>query len=212
MGGKKLVDRTGKRYGKLTALYISSTNPIKWHCRCDCGNECDVISYNLPNGNTKSCGCEQKKIASKTHKIHGMKNTRLYYIWIGMKERCTNPKNKRYNRYGGRGIKICEEWKNDFIAFYKWAKDNGYKDELTIDRINVDGNYEPNNCRWASWKEQANNTSNNLVYELNGETHTLAEWSEIYAMKYQTVRTRIRQLGWSLEEALTTPIRGVRHK
>lgn len=211
----KKIDRTGERYGNLTVLYESykkcGHNAV-WHCRCDCGKEVDVVAYNLSNGNTRSCGCLQKRVASDTHKTHGMKNTRLYQIWIGMKDRCNNPSNKRYDRYGGRGISVCEDWQEDFIKFYNWAIDNGYQESLTIDRIDLNGNYGPNNCRWATWREQANNTSRNVSIELNGENHTLSEWADIYGINAKTLYTRIFQLGWDFEEALTTPIRGIRHE
>lgn len=139
---------------------------------------------------------------------HGMRHTRLYDIWRGMKQRCYNPKTNRYKNYGGRGICVCDEWKNDFQSFYNWAISSGYSDDLTIDRINTDGNYEPGNCRWATVKQQANNRTSNNIVEFNGESHTLTQWSEITGIKMATIWARL-QKGWSVSDALTVkPFRG----
>ena len=131
-----------------------------------CGTEFKTGSQDVKRGHTKSCGCYQKRRVSETHKTHGKRHTRLYKIWINMKKRTLNSKNKHYINYGGRGITICDEWKNDFMSFYNWAMENGYSDELSIDRIDNDGNYEPNNCRWTTrtiqnrnQRIQKNNTS-----------------------------------------------------
>ena len=123
-----------------------------------CGNNFKANTYDINRGRTKSCGCHRKRRVSETHKTHGLNSTRLYNIWSHMKTRTLNPKHKHYNDYGGRGITICNEWKNDFKAFYDWAMSNGYSDELSIDRIDNDGNYEPNNCRWVTQTIQARNT------------------------------------------------------
>lgn len=120
-----------------------------------------------------------------------------------MKRRCNNPKNNEYKHYGGRGIKVCEEW-FEFSGFYCWAQANGYAEDLTLDRIDVNGNYEPGNCRWVDIKTQENNRTNNVVISFNGESHTRQEWSEITGIKYTTIRNRIDNLGWSVERALTT--------
>lgn len=140
---------------------------------------------------------------NKNHLKHGMRNTRIYNIWRSMNQRCSNPNTINYHRYGGRGIKVCDEWKNDFLAFADWALANGYADNLTIDRKDVNGNYEPSNCRWSTTKEQQNNKRSNRIVEWNGASHTLGEWSEITGIRLATIWARL-QKGWTPERALTT--------
>jgi hypothetical protein len=135
---------------------------------------------------------------------HGMRHTRLYETFVNMKTRCYNSNNSRYKLYGGRGIKICDEWLKDFNTFYEWAIDHGYNDTLTIDRIDPDGDYEPSNCRWVTWQTQQNNRRNNHRISFNGQNHTLAEWSRITGINYGTLVARISRRGWSVERALTT--------
>lgn len=135
----------------------------------------------------------------------GRKSTRLYRIYNNILTRCNNEKSTYYKRYGGRGITVCEEWKIDFQSFYDWSMDNGYRDDLTIDRIDNDGNYEPSNCRWVTIKEQSVNRSNNHFVSLNGEVKTLCEWCELYNINYKTVRDRLKR-GWSYEKSLTEPV------
>jgi hypothetical protein len=136
--------------------------------------------------------------------IHKMSYTRIYKTWMGMKSRCAYEKDKHYLNYGGRGIKVCDEWQNNFSTFYEWAMANGYSDNLTIDRVDVNGNYEPNNCRWVDRKTQANNRTNNKVIEYRDEMHTLAEWSEILGVKYETLAARLNKYKWSVEQAFST--------
>ena len=133
----------------------------------------------------------------------GRKGTRLYRIWANIKTRCLNPNSTHYQYYGAKGITICDEWKDDFQSFYDWSMANGYSDELTIDRINNDFGYSPDNCRWATLKEQANNTSRCRMLTVNDETKTMCEWCEIYGMNYSLVRDRLNR-HWTPEKALTT--------
>lgn len=133
------------------------------------------------------------------------KNTCLYRIWVNMKNRCYNSKTEMFKYYGGRGITICDEWRNDFTAFYNWSIINGYSDDLTIDRIDVNGNYEPSNCRWVSVAEQNVNRRNNHYITLNGITKSLSEWCRYYSINYQTVQDRLRR-GWNYSDALQKPI------
>ena len=139
-------------------------------------------------------------------KSHGKQPARLYRIWANMKSRCSNPNVDNYRFYGGRGIKVCDEWQ-DFISFRFWAITNGYADDLTLDRINNDGNYEPSNCRWDTHLHQCNNTRRNHWLTFHGETHTIAEWARIVGIKVDTLERRINAHGWSVERALTTSVR-----
>ena len=200
----KAIDLTGQRFGRLTVIERSkSTNKnAKWLCVCDCGNQKEVFGGDLKQGRTQSCGCIHSEQLAQRNFKHGLSNSRLHGIWNGMKARCYNPNFDQYADYGGRGITICREWRDDFQAFYDWAMANGYADNLTIDRIDNDGNYSPNNCRWATRQEQGYNRRDNRLITYNGETKTAAEWGMVTGIKPHTILRRLR-LGWSVDEALT---------
>ena len=201
------VIEQGQRFGRLTTIKIVGHNAEGniWLCKCDCGNEAKVNAYNLGR-QTNSCGCLRRKIAKERHTTHGKTHTRLFTIWVGMRHRCRNATLPEYPKYGGRGIKVCDEWNESFEAFEEWAIRNGYDDSLTIDRVDVNGNYEPNNCRWITHFDQQSNKRNNVNLTFNGETHTVAEWARLLDVSYSALIQRVHY-GWDAERTLTTPIR-----
>lgn len=200
----RFKDISGQKFGRLTALYRLHKYHKKgtyWLCACECGNLVETTLNNLTMGHTKSCGCLNHDNLLKRNTTHGKANTKLYDVWLHMKSRCYNVNNKDYKHYGGRGIVVCDEWKDNFQAFYDWCINNGYKDNLTIDRVDVNENYNPNNCRFADRKQQSRNRRNIKLYTINGETHCLSEWCEIYNLKFHTIQARLIR-GWSIEKAL----------
>lgn len=210
-----IKDLTGQVFGKLTVIeraedYVSPRGQRKtqWLCECSCAehNKVVVSGNHLRSGRSTSCGCFSKEYTTTRNTTHGDTKTRLYNIWSGMKKRCYNVNDPKYNNYGGRGIIICDEWKDDFVKFKSWAFDNGYQDGLTIDRINNDGNYEPSNCKWSNFVEQNNNRRSNKNITFNGETHNLKQWCNKLSLPYSPIQLRLAR-GWTIEDAFTIPIR-----
>jgi hypothetical protein len=178
-----------------------------YNVKCSkCGNITEKYCGNVNKG---VAACEK---CSEKYERHGHSKTKLYHVYNSMLARCYYSKNTRYKNYGGRGVTVCEEWKNSFTAFYEWAIANGYKDGLSIDRIDVNGNYEPSNCRWANACEQMNNTTRNHYLEWNGKTQSMALWAKETGIPYAILNQRISKLHWSAERALTTPARKLKRK
>jgi len=211
----KEVDLIGQRHGKLTCVeYLGlqkrpdGRNNKIWRCVCDCGNE-KILTTHLFNKDM-SCGC---LVGEKAHNsFYKGRNRYLYGVLFKMRERCYKTDSMYYYNYGGRGIRICDEWQGlDGIEnFQRWALSHGYKTGLTIDRIDNNKDYSPDNCRWVDMKTQSNNKRNNVYIEMNGKTQTLAQWCEEYNVPYSRVRIRLQVMGWSLQDALTTPKYGKR--
>lgn len=191
----KVHDLTGQKFGLLTVIGLAETDTRKtyWVCKCDCGNMKTVRSDSLLCGAIKSCGCIKRKQdevnLTKNHR-HKMSGTRIYSEWQGMKGRCYNKGSARYADWGGRGIEVCEQWRNSFESFYTWAMANGYQDNLTIDRIDNNRNYCPENCRWVGQQEQCRNRRSNINITIGNSTRTLMEWCEIFQVDYTNVNAR----------------------
>lgn len=199
----RLIDLTDKRFGKLVVIrrIQNKGNQPMWECACDCGNRVVVSGGHLRSGHTRSCGCFHLQRQKEWNFKHGKVNHPLYRVWRGIIDRTTLPNNKAYHCYGGRGIAMNQKWKDDFRNFYDWALDSGYKKGLSIDRIDVNGNYEPGNCRWVTQKVNCNNKRKNVRISFNGETHTATEWSEITGVNLGTLLARYHK-NWSVEEIL----------
>ena len=205
----KLIDLTGKQFGRLIVIgraENAKNGNVRWYCQCDCGEIVIVGRKELRSGDTNSCGCLKKEIIAALNMKHGESNTRLFRIWAGMKSRATNPNVKDFKYYGEKGVTVCEEWENNFKAFEKWALSNAYSDDLTIDRINSDKEYSPDNCRWADIETQNNNKRNNHYLTHNRKTMTIAEWAKEIGISDKIIRNRLRR-GWTIEKALTTPVK-----
>lgn len=203
----KFIDLTGQKFGRLIVIsrvVNNKSNGARWNCLCDCGKEKIVYSDHLRSGNTKSCGCLHRELASKRKKIHGYAKTKEYNVWKAIKQRCYNPNDTDYHNYGGRGIKVSDRWLNSFENF---LDDMGLKPspEYSIDRIDNDGDYEPNNCKWSNQIEQANNKRNNIMV---GDI-ALPEYCRQNSLNYNTIKHRITSDKWSIEKAINTPIRNV---
>lgn len=195
---------TGKTFGRLTVvryLYSDKHNRRNYECCCHCGENTITTGIALRSGKTKSCGCLLKEYyangASATHK---QSKTRLYRVWASMKDRCTNSGTVGYKNYGGRGITVCDEWLKSFESFYVWAISNGYKDGLTLDREDNDGNYDPSNCRWATHQAQCNNTRRTRRITANGATMSVAQWARKFGIHPTTIHSYVNAHSISYEE------------
>lgn len=217
-----VIDLTGRKFNRWTVLECvgrTKSGGALWRCICECGTIRDVDGRTLRDGTSKSCGCyarersvESTKIAATKHggKANG-KTERLYGIWCGIKNRCLNPNSKHYHDYGGRGIKVCDEWVEDYAVFRGWAYENGFNDSVpkkyqSLDRVDNDGPYSPDNCAWHTAIQQCNNRRGNRVVEYNGERHTLAEWGRKLNIPDDTLLKRLNKYGYSVEDAFTRPM------
>lgn len=202
------IDLVGQKFGRLTVVERAKNNKggsARWLCQCKCDKRVVVQASNLKNKNTQSCGCLQKEMAYKSNYVHGCcdKNNPTYQTWQQMVQRCTNPNNKSYKNYGSRGIHVCEAW----LKFENFLQDMGkHPKGMTLDRVDNDGNYCKENCRWTTYKQQNRNYRRNILIKINDETKCLMEWCERYGLKYQTIYMRLRR-GWTIEEALELTIR-----
>lgn len=199
-------DLTGQKFALLTVksrAANSTSGKAYWNCVCDCGNQTVVSGTNLRSGAVKSCGC----LVRKKKDTHHLSKTRLYRIWKAINNRCEKEKLWAYKYYGAKGIRVCPEWEKDFMSFYKWATSNGYGEDLTIDRIDNNSDYSPENCRWVSRKVQANNRSFCKMIEYNGKVQTLMQWCEELNLNYKRVHSRMYKLGWTFEKAISSPVK-----
>lgn len=200
------IDLMGKRFGRLTVITLDHKKDgfNYWKCQCECGNFKVVRGDSLEKGSTKSCGCLIGETAKKIFAKHGMCGTRVYRIWNGITQRCHNKNDTTYQNYGGKGIAVCDEWRKDFRSFYAWAMANGYRDDLTIDRIDNSKGYSPDNCRWATTKEQARNKTDNHLITHDGKTMCINDWRLEKGFSRNLIEERLKR-GWSVERAISTP-------
>lgn len=208
------IDLTGKQFGRLTVIERaedqvspSGRHRAMWLCKCECGNTKVINGENLKGGKTLSCGCLHRQRAREAMLKHGDTDSRLYNVWSAIKRRCYKQDDPAYSWYGGRGVKMCEEWRNDYSAFREWALESGYRydakrGECTLDRVDNDGDYTPSNCRWVSMKEQANNKSTNHYIAFGDVTHTIAEWAEILDMPYSKLRKQLADCDFDIEKVI----------
>lgn len=207
MPNHNFIDIEGQRFGRLTVLRRgenTSRGLARWVCKCDCGNEILASGGNLRFGHTTSCGCYKEEIVKTCSVTHGMRRTRIYNIWTDIKSRCCNPNSNRHHVYFDRNIVMCDEWKNSFQSFYDWSIANGYTDELTIDRINNDEGYSPDNCRWVTNKENSRNKRNNRYITYKGKTQCLSAWCEELGLDYKKVHNKLVYQGFDVERVFTT--------
>lgn len=207
MANKETPTIPGQKFGRLTVVERAENHPgqqgVRWLCQCECGNVKSIQASKVVSGVTKSCGCFQRERMGNMSRRHGMFGTRIYRIWTGMMTRCTNPRSENYPHYGGRGITVCERW-TKFENFYTDMIAT-YRDDLSIDRIDPNGNYEPDNVRWADTGQQSRNKRNSRLIEFNGRTQNLSDWATELGVRVGTLQERLRR-GWSIERAFTTKI------
>ena len=200
----KFIDLSGQKFNQLTVVErVKSNSSTRWKCKCDCGNFTEVTSANLKNGAVKSCGCLRHKHSHNY--LHGKSKSALYQMWKSMLYRCESPKNIAYKFYGARGITVCDEWHN-FSVFEKWVKETKPNADYTIERIDVNKGYYPNNCTWIPLNKQANNRRSCVMITYNNDTHNLMEWCKLLNLDYKRVHNRMYKLGWTFEKAISTPI------
>lgn len=202
------LDIVGKKYNMLTVLErVGQTEEKRYlfRCKCDCGREKVIEGREIKRGRAKSCGNHHVEKIIEANTTHGLSKDRLYNIHSSMKERCFNSNNKNFHGYGGRGITICDEWvgENGFLNFYNWSLKNGYKENLSIDRIDVNGNYQPSNCRWATNKMQQLNKRNTVMHTYNGASKPLVTWCEELELNYDSVWKRLYKYDYDFEKAIT---------
>lgn len=201
------IDLTGQKFGRLTVIERAPNKgkQTMWRCICSCSdkNICITRGADLKNGVIVSCGCKKREWITKNNITHGRKGTRLYNIWVSMKQRCHNPNSLNYRTYGAEGKIVCDEWLHDFQAFYNWSMANGYKYDLTIERIDGTKGYSPENCKWATRKEQSNNTRRNFRVIYNGKEQTVKQLAEENNINYPKLLYRLNH-NWSIEKALST--------
>ncbi len=201
----KFIDLTGKKFNRWTVLKRVENdkyNNPQYLCKCECGTVKIIRGYALKKGASKSCGCLIRETSKINHTLHGLTNTRIFNIWHGLKNRCFLKTNKDFKNYGARGIKVCDEWKNNFMFFYSWAMANGYKDNLTIDRIDVNGDYCPKNCRWVDRKTQANNRRSTKKITYKNNTYSITQWARVFRIKKSSLFYRLNK-GTPFEKAIT---------
>lgn len=219
-GMTKVENLVGQQFSRLTVLERAGSDKrgsALWKCQCTCGRITTALTYQLKSGAKKSCGCLSKEKATKRLLKHSESNTRLYKVWKGIKRRCYNANDSQYKNYGGRGIKMCQEWKDNYIAFRDFMLSKGYDETLpfraqTIERIDVNGDYEPCNCKLVTMKEQNINKRCNHKVTYKGVTKTLTEFADELGLDAENLYNRINNYGYSVEEAIEKPVRKCSHK
>lgn len=208
-----MKDYTGLRFNRLLVVSLSHCKASRsyWNCLCDCGNEVVVQSQHFIRGHTKSCGCLQREAAAAIRRTHGMYLTAEYGIWRDMKQRCLDPNSSCFYRYGGRGITVCDAWQQSFEIFYE-SMGPRPSAKHSLDRIDNNGPYSPENCRWATNAEQSSNTRRNQLVTFEGKTKTITEWANELGIRPSTLNSRLCKYNWTVEEALTTPVTKRNHR